>query len=77
MQTPIYTIKDKLVGYGQPYTKYNEDVAKRDFKNAMANQPIKDDLELYVIGSYDDTTAEIKMLPQPELIMKGDSIDGE
>lgn len=77
MLTPIYAVKDKLVGFGQPYTKYNEEVAKRDFKNAMINQPIKNDLELYVLGTYEDTTAEISLLQQPELIMKGDSIDGD
>lgn len=77
MLTPIYAVKDKLVGFGQPYTKYNEDVAKRDFKNAMANQPIREDLELYKLGTYNDNTAEITRLPQPELIMKGDSIDGD
>lgn len=76
METPIFAVKDKLVGYGQPYTKYNEEVAKRDFTNAMMQQPIKNDLELYVIGSYESETAKITLLPEPHLVLKGESIDG-
>lgn len=75
MESPIFTVKDKLVGYGQPYTKYNEEVAKRDFANAMVNQPIKNDLELYCIGSYENDTAKITLLPEPHLVLKGESID--
>lgn len=77
MESPIYAVKDKLVGYGQPYTKYNEEVAKRDFTNAIMQQPIKNDLELYCIGSYESDTAKITLLPEPLLVLKGESLDGE
>lgn len=75
MKTPIFAIKDKLVGYGQPFTAYSEEVAKRDFINAMKNNPCAEDMELYYIGEYDSEDAYIETVEENKLIMKGDSIN--
>lgn len=75
MITPIFAIRDKLVGFGQPFTAYSKEVAKRDFGNAMKNNPCAEDMELYYLGEYDSETANIKDFRQPKLIMKGDSIN--
>lgn len=74
MITPIFAIKDKLVGYGQPFTAYSEEVAKRDFANAMKNNPCASDMELYYLGEYDSYYGKIKEQLENQLIMKGESV---
>ena len=62
----LYAIKDVKVGFWKPFIQPNEAVAIRDFAN-MVNSGrdsfIDDnynDLELWQIGTYDDSTGAIE-----------------
>lgn len=71
----IYASKDKLVGsYNIPNAVINDDVAKRSFIIAAGKAPQKNDLELYKIGEFNDSTGEL-IRKEPELLVKGDAID--
>lgn len=61
MMYGIYSIYDvAMKNYAQPFYQVNDDVAKRSFKLAINNPtaeqlyPIRDDLELWCIGYFDD-----------------------
>ena len=72
----MYTIKDNLRGFMVPYNAINDEVAKRDFINSCQTvetmKPIKNDLDLYYLGEYEDETAEFT--PNMELLIKGNSV---
>lgn len=61
MMYGIYSIYDVAMKcYAQPFYQVNDDVAKRSFKMAINNPaaenlyPVRDDLELWCIGHFDD-----------------------
>ena len=61
MMYGIYSIYDVAMKcYAQPFYQINDDVAKRSFKMAINNPtaenlyPVRDDLELWCIGYFDD-----------------------
>lgn len=61
MMYGIYSIYDvAMKAYAQPFYQINDDVAKRSFKMAINNPtaenlyPVRDDLELWCIGYFDD-----------------------
>ncbi|MFR6257471.1 MAG: phage ORF5 protein [Anaerovoracaceae bacterium] len=62
MKNSLFSIKDKLVGYGPVFMEQNEDVAIRAFQNSVKIANDTDeynsvcDLELHCVGSFDTET---------------------
>lgn len=60
MIRPMYAIRDIKAGYLTPMVDINDDVAKRNFANAVVNNPTTcfysnpEDFALFKIGEYDD-----------------------
>lgn len=79
--TLITAIRDIKIGYMDPFLQKSEDVAKRSFKtmlNDERNRQIaqyREDMELWVLGTFDETTGEIK--PYKNLIMRGEEVEIE
>lgn len=59
---PIYSIRDRAIGFNSPTIMVNEMVALRSFKQMLQKDPNSDDLELYKIGEFNDETGELKAL---------------
>lgn len=74
MTYPIVTMKDAKIGFGAPMTKYNIDVALRDFRATVKASPFGEDLSLYKIGEFDEKTGLITPVKQePELLERGEN----
>lgn len=66
----VYAIKDKKVRFMSLFTQANEEVAKRNFKNTVANTEMKldpADYELWKLGTYNDLTGSI--MPESKFII--------
>ena len=77
----IYSIKDVKIGFMNPFYQNSNDVAKRSFKNAVTDKrgnlwTIKEDLELWELGSFDETTG-ILTPETPEYLMGGKDVSLE
>lgn len=65
MEYNVYSVKDKKIGYMNTWCAENDNVAKRDFGDAI-NDPRSTlnrhpyDMELWRVGTWNDKTAEIK-----------------
>jgi len=57
MKTGIYAVKDTKIGFEQPFSMQNDEVAIRAYLKAEI--PYKEDTELYKIGEYDNQTGNI------------------
>lgn len=61
----LYAIKDVKVGFWKPFTQHNHPVAIRDFGNMVNSRENSfvsenyEDLELWYLGTYDDSTGVI------------------
>lgn len=55
----LYAVQDTLVGFGKPFISVNEEVVKRDYLEANANNPHKSDMRLFEIGTFDDSTGTV------------------
>ena len=76
MKYPIYSYRDRLVGFGQPVLDTNDNAAIRGFAYAVsAKDGIMNfspmDYELYKIGEFDTDKGTIKSFDIPELIITG------
>lgn len=57
----IFSIKDVVVGAFSDILIFpNTDVAKRYFKSLCAESKVKNDLQLFALGSYNSVTGEIE-----------------
>jgi len=77
----IYSMKDVKVGFANPFYQNNLDMAKRSFQVAVSDKrgelyKIKDDLELWEIGTFDEETGKITG-KEPEYIMGGKDVSLE
>lgn len=77
----IFSMKDVKVGFANPFYQVNEEVAKRSFAAAITDKrgelfKIKDDLELWEIGSFDETTGKISPI-EPNYLMGGKDVQLE
>lgn len=74
MVYPIVAMKDAKIGFGAPMTKYNIEVALRDFRGTVKASPFGEDLSLYKIGEFDEKTGLITPVTQePELLERGEN----
>lgn len=59
----IYSVKDELVGFGDPVTAISDEIAIRDFTHVVNTVPqIRDnakDFSLYNHGSFDSDSGQI------------------
>lgn len=74
----VYSIRDQLVGFGQPTIAVNDEVIQRQFK-ILVNDPnntislAPKYYDLYKIGTYDDETGKLEALKQPEMMLTATS----
>lgn len=65
MKSPIFSVKDNLVGFNSPYIRMNERVAIREFRTMVDNLDNDGDhsvfdLGLYFVGTFDLETGVIE-----------------
>ena len=65
MKSPIFSVKDNLVGFNSPYIRMNERVAIREFRTMIDDLDGKGDrsvfdLGLYCVGTFDLETGVIE-----------------
>lgn len=73
MKYIVYSVRDRLVGFGALLPDTSPDNAKRNFALAMRTNPAADDYDLYSIAEYDTQTGYITPFPVPVLILTGHS----
>ena len=78
MKMPICSVRDKLIGFGSPFTSVNESVAIRGFANSILGGDYPDsvnpeDLSLYVCGEFDSENGVISVC-EPHAIAYGHAI---
>lgn len=76
MQSKLFTIRDtKAEFYGPPFVKKTPGEAERDFKS-LVNDPksnvhlYPEDYDLFMLGTYDDLTGKMELLPSPQHVVK-------
>lgn len=82
MKYPVYSVRDVQVGFNQPMTDINDNVAKRNFTFAINNpdngvmnfQP--KDYDLYRVGYFDTESGVMESETVPVLIVNGLSVFG-
>lgn len=53
----VYCIYDKVAGvYNPPFVAENDATAQRSFNSALEKSPFRNDMSLYLIGTYNDDT---------------------
>lgn len=77
IMSQLYSFKDVKIGFMDPMIQQSELVAMRTFKITVENEKniaskYKEDLELWKIGEWNETTGEIK--PDLKYIMGGKDI---
>lgn len=79
MKYGLYSIRDKMSGYGVTNCQVNDEIAKRNFdmlvmdENATLLSTHPQDFELYCVGEFDSDTGKVTSFDQIRLICKGDS----
>lgn len=81
----IVCVRDRALGrFGQPYFQANLDVAIRNYKIAIndpqnsALYPIREDLELWELGTYEDNNGDINTMDCPRIIQnRGEGVRRE
>lgn len=71
MKYTVYSVRDRLVGFGALLPDTSPENAKRNFGMAMATNIACDDYDLYSIAEYDTETGFIKPFSVPTLVLKG------
>lgn len=80
---PILVVKDRaLDSYNQPFVQSTTAQGVRGFTDEINNRQQgnsgisahPDDYDLYVIGHYNEQTAEIVPLKAPELVVRGKDV---
>lgn len=71
MVFPIYSIRDKLVGFQGVSLHHNDAVAMRNFEEAFNDAPHAEDYSLYKLGTFDTNTGIVSSLKEPEIVCTG------
>lgn len=71
MKYTVYSVRDRLVGFGALLPDTSPENAKRNFALAMRSNPAFDDYDLYAIAEYDSSTGMISPFPVPVLVVSG------
>ena len=78
MMRPVFSVRDQMVGFNDPFIAVNQQVAERDFTNVVNNPNGRiylnpNHYDLYRIGDF-DTEKGILIPSEPELILTGMSV---
>lgn len=60
MEYGIYSIQDTMIGFNAPFIMKDDDVAKREYKNYLKNNPNAKDMRLFKLGTFNDESGVIK-----------------
>lgn len=71
MKYIVYSVRDRLVGFGALLPDTSPENSKRNFALAMRSNPAASDYDLYSIAEYDTETGFIKPFPVPTLVLSG------
>lgn len=71
MKYTVYSVRDRLIGFGALLPDTSPENAKRNFALAMRNNPAADDYDLYSVAEYDTETGFIQPFPVPSLALTG------
>ena len=72
MKKSIYSVRDNIAEtFAAPFLSINDSTAKRDFIDGVASSPHKDDLVLFNLGEYSETSGIINPNDTPQRIMSG------
>lgn len=66
----LYAVQDTVIGFSQPYIMINEEAAKRDYLERVKVNPHANDMRLFEVGTFDDSTGTIIGI-NPECIVVG------
>ena len=77
----IYSMKDVKIGFANPFYQNSDETAERSFKIAITDKTgrlfqIKNDLELWKLGEFDETTGKITPV-EPEYLIGGKDVSLE
>lgn len=67
----VYSVRDRLVGFGALMPDTSPDNAKRNFAIAMRDNIAHADYDLYALGTYNTKSGSIVPYAVPELVMTG------
>lgn len=74
----VYSVRDRLDGFGRPFVHPSDALAKRDFAAAVHGDRVSSalafspaDFDLYRLGKFDTDSGLITMDDLPEFICKG------
>lgn len=77
---PVYSVRDKLAGFGQPEVSLNEATMVRAFSQRINTNSVLEyspsDYDLYKIGTFNVDTGEFKAI-MPEFVRAGLDVYGE
>lgn len=78
----VYAIRDVKVGFLSPAVEINDDIAQRNFENAILNADHSlffthpDDFSFYRLGTFDSNSGVIEPSALPEFICSASSVYG-
>lgn len=73
----LYSVRDRLTGFGPLFSADNNDVAIRVFVMSFKNQQLSvplEDLDLYLIGTYDTELGTLDSAASPVFVARGASL---
>ena len=73
----LYSIRDRLTGFGPLFDAYSNDVAIRQFVMSFKGQQLTvplEDLDLYLIGTYDTELGILDSAASPVFVARGASL---
>lgn len=82
MKLPMYSYRDRLVGFGKPILDISDQTAIRGFSMAVNNPSSMEnfspkDYELYRVGTFDADTGKVIPEDLPVLIVDAVTVLGE
>lgn len=67
----LWCVYDRVSGlYSYPLCAINKDVAERDFLSYASESPFVDDIELYIVGEFNQQTGEVVCYDKPFFVCK-------
>lgn len=82
MKYPVYSVRDKKVGFGTPYVEQNTASAIRGFRYMLNNSESLmgfafEDYDLYMIAEFDTEKGILLANKLPEFVISGESVIGD
>lgn len=72
MKMQLYSVYDTVAElFNKPFTDINDAVAKRNFAESVKDKPYKNDMVLYSLADFNDSSGEIRKCESPVKLMTG------